>query len=124
MKTFSGNPLISNGRGIKTCPNPRRRANPTRPGERVKTNQAIEDAETRLARLKQQIAELVTSWTMTPVIEAHQAMRGVTFLRAVTFVAEIGDVRASKATLHAAVQGRRALAEDHRRAMRLAACRS
>ena len=55
--------------------------------------QAIEDAETRLERLEQQIAELVTSWSMAPVIEAYQAMRGVAFLTAVTFVAEIGDVR-------------------------------
>jgi transposase len=30
---------------------------------------------------------------MTPVVEAYQAMRGVAFLTAVTFVAEIGDVR-------------------------------
>ena len=28
-----------------------------------------------------------------PVVEAYQAMRGVAFLTAVTFVAEIGDVR-------------------------------
>jgi transposase len=55
--------------------------------------QAIEDAETRLERLEQQIAGLVTSWSMAPVIEAYQAMRGVAFLTAVTFVAEIGDVR-------------------------------
>ena len=55
--------------------------------------QAIEDAETRLERLEQQIAELVASWSMAPVIEAYQAMRGVAFLTAVTFVAEIGDIR-------------------------------
>ena len=55
--------------------------------------QAIEDAETRLERLEQKIAELVTSWSMAPVIEAYQAMRGVAFLTAVIFVAEIGDVR-------------------------------
>jgi transposase len=30
---------------------------------------------------------------MAPVVEAYQAMRGVAFLTAVTFVAEIGDVR-------------------------------
>lgn len=55
--------------------------------------QAIEDAGTRLERLERQIAELVASWSMAPVIEAYQAMRGVAFLTAVTFVAEIGDVR-------------------------------
>jgi transposase len=30
---------------------------------------------------------------MAPVVEAYQAMRGVAFVTAVTFVAEIGDVR-------------------------------
>jgi transposase len=30
---------------------------------------------------------------MTSVVEAYQAMRGVAFLTAVSFVAEIGDVR-------------------------------
>jgi transposase len=55
--------------------------------------QAIADAETRLERLDRQVAELVPSWSMAPVIAAYQAMRGVAFLSAVTFVAEIGDVR-------------------------------
>ena len=55
--------------------------------------QAIADAETRLERLTGQVAELVPSWSMAPVIAAYQAMRGVAFLTAVTFVAEIGDVR-------------------------------
>ena len=30
---------------------------------------------------------------MASVVEAYQAMRGVAFVTAVTFVAEIGDVR-------------------------------
>ena len=30
---------------------------------------------------------------MAPVVDAYQAMRGVSFVVAVTFVAEIGDVR-------------------------------
>ena len=55
--------------------------------------QAIEDAEARLERLTQQVAGVVSSWSMAPVVEAYQAMRGVAFLTAVTFVAEIGDVR-------------------------------
>jgi transposase len=54
---------------------------------------AIEDAETRLERLDRQVAELVPSWSMAPVVAAYQALRGVAFLTAVTFVAEIGDVR-------------------------------
>src|SRR4029453_11372673 len=55
--------------------------------------QAIHDAETRLERLTQQVAGVVSSWSMAPVVEAYQALRGVAFLTAVTFVAEIGDVR-------------------------------
>ncbi len=54
--------------------------------------QAIADAETRLERLSEQVAELVPSWSLAPVIAAYQAMRGVAFLTAVTLVAEIGDV--------------------------------
>jgi transposase len=55
--------------------------------------QAIEDAEARLERLTQQVTEVVSTWSMASVVEAYQAMRGVAFLTAVTFVAEIGDVR-------------------------------
>src|SRR5215203_4635687 len=54
---------------------------------------AIADAETRLERLDRQVAELVPSWSMAPVVAAYQAMRGVAFLSAVTVAAEIGDVR-------------------------------
>jgi transposase len=55
--------------------------------------QGIEDAETRLERLTQQIADVLTTWSMAPVVEAYQALRGVALITAVTFVAEIGDVR-------------------------------
>ena len=48
---------------------------------------AIADAEERLERQTRQVAELVPSWSMAPVVAAYQAMRGV------AFVAEIGDVR-------------------------------
>lgn len=54
---------------------------------------AIEDAAGRLARLDEQLAAIVPSWSMAPVVEAYQAMRGASFLVAVTFAAEIGDVR-------------------------------
>ena len=52
---------------------------------------AIEDADQRLRRLEQQLAAIVPSWSMAPVVEAYQAMRGASFLVAVTFAAEIGD---------------------------------
>jgi transposase len=67
---------------------------------------AVEDAEARLARLEQQIEELLPSWSMAPVVEAVQAMRaasgrpprsalearrGVGLIVATTVVAEVGD---------------------------------
>jgi transposase len=54
---------------------------------------AIEDAAARLRRLDVQLAAIVPSWSMAPVVAAYQAMRGVSFIVAVTFVAEIGDGR-------------------------------
>src|SRR4051794_10767381 len=55
--------------------------------------QGIEDAEARLERLTQHVADVRTTWSMAPVVEAYQALRGVALITAVTFVAEIGDVR-------------------------------
>lgn len=55
--------------------------------------QAIEDAGVRLDRLTKQVAETAASWSMVPVVEAYQAMRGIAFISAVTFVVEIGDIR-------------------------------
>ena len=54
---------------------------------------AIEDALQRLRRLEKQLALIVPEWSMPPVVEAYQAMRGASFLVSVTFAAEIGDVR-------------------------------
>jgi len=54
---------------------------------------AIDDAATRLRRLDEQVATIVPSWSMAPVVDAYQAMRDVSFIVAVTFVAEIGDLR-------------------------------
>jgi transposase len=53
----------------------------------------ITDAQNRLDRLDAQLAELVPSWSMAPVVVAYQALRGVSFIVAVTFVSEVGDVR-------------------------------
>jgi transposase len=54
---------------------------------------AIEDAAARLHGLDRQLATIVPGWSMAPAVAAYQAMRGVSFLVAVTFAAEIGDVR-------------------------------
>jgi transposase len=54
---------------------------------------AIADAAQRLCRLEQQLVQIVPTWPMAPVVDAYQAMRGASFVVAVTFAAEIGDVR-------------------------------
>ena len=54
---------------------------------------AIEDAAQRLRRLDEQLGAIVPTWSMARVVEAYQAMRGASFLVAVIFAAEIGDVR-------------------------------
>lgn len=46
-----------------------------------------------LKRLTDLISETVKSWTMAPVVEAYQALRGVSLIAAFVFVAEIGDIR-------------------------------
>ena len=53
----------------------------------------MEDAAQRLHRLEQQLAAIVPSWSMAQIVAGYQAMRGASFLVAVTFAAEIGDVR-------------------------------
>jgi transposase len=52
---------------------------------------AVTDAEARIERLTKQIADLLPGWSLAPVVEAVQAMRGVAFIVAVTVVAEVGD---------------------------------
>ena len=47
-------------------------------------------AEARVGRLTGQIAALLPNWSLAPVVEAVQAMRGVAFIVAV--VAEVGGV--------------------------------
>ncbi len=53
----------------------------------------IADAGQRLERLDAQLVELVPPWSMAPVVAAYQALRGVSFVVAVTFVSKVGDVR-------------------------------
>jgi transposase len=52
---------------------------------------AVSDAEARIDRLTQQIEEMVPQWSMAPVVQALQAMRGIAQIGAVTLVSEIGD---------------------------------
>ena len=52
---------------------------------------AIQDAEQRVARLAEQITALLPNWSLAPVVQALQAMRGVGQIVAVTVAAEVGD---------------------------------
>ena len=52
---------------------------------------AVADAEARVERLTGQIADLLPTWSLAPVVDAVQAMRGVGFIVAVTVVAEVGE---------------------------------
>jgi transposase len=54
--------------------------------------EAIEETVARLRRLEQQLVTIVPSRSMAPVVEAYQAVRGASFLAAVTVAAEIGDL--------------------------------
>ena len=54
--------------------------------------QAVEDAQARRDRLTAQIEALVPSWSMAPVAQALQALRGVALVTAVTLLAEVGDL--------------------------------
>ncbi len=49
------------------------------------------DAVARVERLAGQIAALLPNWSLAPVVEAVQAMRGVAVMVAVAVVAEVGD---------------------------------
>ncbi len=53
----------------------------------------IEEAERRLQRLTEQLRTLVPTWRWATVVDALQALRGVSFVTAAGLVTEIGDVR-------------------------------
>jgi transposase len=53
---------------------------------------AVEEAGRRLERLEHSIAAQLEHWRWRPVIEALQALRGVSAIHAVRIVAELGDL--------------------------------
>jgi transposase len=53
---------------------------------------AVERATDRVARLDKDIAELVESWSLKPMVEALQGLRGIRLLSAVVIVAELGSI--------------------------------
>jgi transposase len=53
----------------------------------------IAEAEARVERLTDQLRQLAPAWRWAAVVDALQALRGVSFVTAVGLVAEIGDIR-------------------------------
>ncbi|PSK80411.1 transposase IS116/IS110/IS902 family protein [Limimaricola soesokkakensis] len=53
----------------------------------------VGDAEACVVRLTGQIADLLPSWDLAPVVEAVQTMPGVASIVVVTVAAEVGDFR-------------------------------
>jgi transposase len=53
---------------------------------------AIHDAQERIVRIEHAIAELAPEWSLAPVVDAVQAMRGFGFIAAVSFISEVGDL--------------------------------
>jgi transposase len=52
---------------------------------------ALDQATSRVEELTKDIAELVETWSLGPLVTALQALRGVQLVTAVTIAAEIGD---------------------------------
>jgi transposase len=53
----------------------------------------IDETERRVERLTDQLRQLTPAWRWAPVVEALQALRGVSFVTTVGLVAEVGDIR-------------------------------
>ena len=53
---------------------------------------AVKDAQRRVAGLETQMAAALPGWSLAPVVEAVQAMRGVSLITAMTVLAELGDI--------------------------------
>lgn len=52
---------------------------------------AISESTARIGRLEQALREALSGWSLAPVVEALQALRGVQLVAAITLVAEIQD---------------------------------
>jgi transposase len=53
---------------------------------------AISQHAERVAHLEAELGELVKEWSLYPMVEAFQSLRGVQFISAVTVVCELGDI--------------------------------
>jgi transposase len=54
--------------------------------------EAIDESNRRVEQLEEQIRSYIREWRLNSVVEALQAMRGVSLIVAVTIVAELGDL--------------------------------
>ena len=54
--------------------------------------EAVRTSKERVLRLEASIKEFVLQWSLAPVVQAPQALRGVDLIVAVTFATEIGDL--------------------------------
>jgi transposase len=54
--------------------------------------QAAKEANERVERITQELRVQCESWRMSPVVKALMCLRGIEFVSAITFVAEIGDL--------------------------------
>lgn len=54
--------------------------------------EAVRLAKERMQRLETAIEEFLPQWSLAPLVEGLQALRGVSLIVAVTFVTEIGDL--------------------------------
>ena len=52
----------------------------------------VEAATDRRDRLTRQLEAVIPEWSLAPVVNALQALRGVALVNAVTLVAELGDI--------------------------------
>lgn len=52
---------------------------------------AVSEASARIARLEQAMRDVLPEWSLKPVVQALQAMRGVQLIAAMTLVAELQD---------------------------------
>lgn len=54
--------------------------------------EAVKEAQRRVAGLEKQMEAALPAWSLAPVVEAIQAMRGVSRITAMTVLAELGDI--------------------------------
>ncbi len=52
---------------------------------------SITESSTRIMRLEQAVRDTLPEWSLTPLVQALQAMRGVQLIAAITLVAELQD---------------------------------